>query len=459
MTDIYAGIESESEREALYEGFVWKNLRRNYAGHFVHGMLGMTGFRLVNAPTFIPAYLHQISGGSDFFVSLGASLQQLGGVISPIAGAAQIEHRTKILPVSMFLGTMMRVQILGIALAGWFLGGTPLLVSVLMFLFLLGLFSGPQGVAFQFLLAKMIPIVRRGQLQGWRNLTGGIIAASLSYFAGRYLVGHNVFGNGFSTTFTLAFILTSLGLTAFRFLVREPEPPTVRQRTPIRERLRDLVPMLRSNPGFMYFMIARTFAIASRVAQPFYIIYVGKQIGFSGDVVGSLSLAFLGADTVMSVGWGYLADRYGFRSNFIIALAFWISSTVLLMSVTSPMWLFIAFFGLGEGNSGYQMSAQNIVFEFGHRDDMAMRLAFSNTAESLMSAAGPLLGGVIAGSLGYHAVFWVAIACEAIALVLLVALVEEPRKKRLQLEAEKAAAQGETSTTDLATREDEAGNL
>ena len=458
MSDIYAGIQGEAEREAAFEGYVWKNLRRNYAGHFVHGMLGMTGFRLVNAPTFIPAYLHLISG-SDFFVSLGASLQQLGGVISPIAGAAQIEHRRKILPVSMFLGTMMRVQILGIALAGWFLGGTPLLVSVLLFLFLLGLFSGPQGVAFQFLLAKMIPIERRGQLQGWRNLTGGVIAASLSYFAGNYLVGHNVFGNGYSTTFTLAFILTSLGLTAFRFLVREPEPPSVRSRSSIRERVRDLIPMLSSNPGFMYFMIARTFAIASRVAQPFYIIYVGKQIGFSGDVVGTLSLAFLGADTVMSVGWGYLADRYGFRSNFVIALAFWISSTVLLMNVTSPFWLFVAFFGLGAGNSGYQMSAQNIVFEFGHRDDMAMRLAFSNTAESIMSALGPLLGGVIAASLGYHAVFWVAIASEAIALVLLVALVEEPRKKRLQLEAERAAARGQTSTTSLAAREDEEGNL
>ena len=458
MSDIYEGIEGEHEREAAYEGFVWKNLRRNYAGHFVHGMLGMTGFRLVNAPTFIPAYLHMISG-SDFFVSLGASLQQLGGVISPIAGAAQIEHRKKIMPVSMFLGTMMRVQILGIALAGWFLGGTPLLVSVLLFLFLLGLFSGPQGVAFQFLLAKMIPIERRGQLQGWRNLTGGIVAASLSYFAGKFLIGHNVFGNGYSTTFTLAFILTSLGLTAFRFLVREPEPPTIRAKSSIRDRMRDLVPMLRSNPGFMYFMIARTFAIASRVAQPFYIIYVGKKIGFSGDVVGSLSLAFLGADTVMSVGWGYLADRFGFRSNFIIALIFWISSTILLMSVSSPMWLFIAFFGLGAGNSGYQMSAQNIVFEFGHRDDMAMRLAFSNTAESIMSAAGPLIGGVIAASFGYHAVFWVAVASEAIALVLLVTLVEEPRKKRLQLEAEKAAARGETSTTSLAAREDEEGNL
>jgi len=459
MSDsIYDGLTTEREREAAYESYVWKNLRRNYAGHFVHGMLGMTGFRLVNAPTFIPAYLHLISG-SDFFVSLGASLQQLGGVISPIAGAAQIEHRKKILPVSMFLGTMMRVQILAIAIAGWLLGGTPLLVSVLIFLFLLGLFSGPQGVAFQFLLAKMIPIERRGQLQGWRNLTGGIIAAALSYFAGKYLVGNNVLGNGYSTTFALAFILTSLGLTAFRFLVREPEPPTVRARSSIGQRMRDLGPMLRGNPGFMYFMLARTFAIASRVAQPFYIIYVGKKIGFSGETVGLFSLAFLGADTLLSVIWGYIADRYGFRSNFIIALAFWISSTILLMQVSSPLWLFIAFFGLGAGNSGYQMSAQNIVFEFGHRDDMAMRLAFSNTAESIMSAAGPLIGGVIAASFGYFAVFWVAIVSEAIALVLLVTLVEEPRKKRLQLEAEKAAAAAETSTTSLASREDEDGNL
>lgn len=458
MTDIYAGLNSEAERETAYEGFVWKNLRRNYTGHFIHGMLGMTGFRLVNAPTFIPAYLHLISG-SDFYVSLGASLQQLGGVVSPIAGATQIEHRKKILPVSMFLGTMMRVQILAIALAGWLLGGTSLLIAVLTFLFLLGLFSGPQGVAFQFLLAKMIPIERRGQLQGWRNLMGGIIAASLSYFAGKYFVGHNILGNGYSTTFALAFILTSCGLTAFALIVREPEPPTIRPRTAMRDRVRELGPMLRSNPGFMYFMLARTFAIASRVAQPFYIIYVGKKIGFSGDVVGSLSLAFLGADTVMSVGWGYLADRYGFRSNFIIALFFWIGSTIMLMNVSSPLLLFVAFFGLGAGNSGYQMSAQNIVFEFGHRDDMAMRLAFSNTAESVMSALGPIVGGAIALSFGYFAVFWVAVVCEVIALVLLVTLVEEPRKKRLQLEAEKAAALTETGTTDLATREDEDGNL
>src|SRR5690348_9849933 len=89
---------SEAEADAAYDKFVMDNLKRNYAGHYVHGMLGMTGFRLVNTPTFVPAYLHSISG-SDFWVGIGTSLQQLGGIVSPIIGAQQIEHRKKILPV------------------------------------------------------------------------------------------------------------------------------------------------------------------------------------------------------------------------------------------------------------------------------------------------------------------------------------------------------------------------
>ena len=35
---------SLAEAEAEYERFVWKNLPRNFAGHYIHGMLGMTGF-------------------------------------------------------------------------------------------------------------------------------------------------------------------------------------------------------------------------------------------------------------------------------------------------------------------------------------------------------------------------------------------------------------------------------
>ena len=425
MNIAYEGL-NEAEREAAYDAFVWRNLKRNYAGHYLHGMLGMTGFRLVNAPTFVPAYLHMLSG-SDVVVGLGLALQQLGGTVSPILGAVHIEHRKRVLNVSMMLGTLMRVQILGLALAGWFVQGKALIAAIMIFLFLLGLFSGPQGVAFQFLLAKMIPISWRGRLQGWRNMTGGLIAALLSWFAGKYLVGTNFWGNGYGATFLVAVVLTSLGLTAFALLVREPEPPTLRPRMALHERLKSFPAMLRDNPAFLYFMIARTFAIASRVAAPFYIVYASKTLGFSGTVIGTLSFAYLIADTVMNVCWGYMADKLGFRSCLVAALVFWIAATVLLMLAHSPFWFAVAFFGLGAANSGYQMSAQNIVFEFGRRDDMAMRLALSNTAESVMSTLGPLAGGVIAAGFGYHAVFAVSVVCQAIALGLLLGLVQEPR--------------------------------
>ena len=171
VSDVAVEDAEMAEKEAAYERFVWDNLKRNYLGNYLHGMLGMTGFRLVNTPTFVPAYLHSISG-SDFWVGIGTSLQQLGGIVSPIIGAQQIEHRKKILPVSVTLGLLMRAQILGLAISGWFLGGWPALAFALLFLFLLGFFQGPQRVAFQLLLAKVIPIRLRGRLQAWRNNAG-----------------------------------------------------------------------------------------------------------------------------------------------------------------------------------------------------------------------------------------------------------------------------------------------
>ena len=432
--------------EADYEKFVWDNLNRNYAAHYLHGMLGMTGFRLVNAPTFIPAYLHAMAmnvpaflpfglkmlAGPDAIVGLGLALQQLGAVVSPIVGASQIEHRKRVLPVSMLMGTLMRVQILGIAIAGWLLvkNPLPLLLITMGFLFLLGLFSGAQRVAFQLLLAKVIPISRRGRLQAWRNVTGGLIAAGLSWVAGKYFIGHNVFGNGYSTTFAFAFILTSLGLTALRILMREPEPPTVRTQMSLRDRVRDFPALITGDRDFAFFMLAQTFAVAGRIAAPFYILFARHTIELNGANIGLLSLAYLGADTVTNLLWGYLGDKSGFRSTFVIALVLWIGSTVFLMNAHDAAMIALAFFGLGAAQSGYQMSASTMVLEFGLRDDMAMRLAFSATAEGLMLAIGPLAGGVIATLMGYTTLFGVSIAFEALALIVLLALVKEPRLRK-----------------------------
>jgi MFS family permease len=456
------GAAAEDEalrlREAAYEKFVWDNLPRNFAANFMHGMLGMTGFRMVlNTPTFIPVYLHLLAAGvmgmappplrmlvnPDFIVGLGLSLQQVGQVVSPIVGATHIEHRKKVLPASILMGTLMRVQLLGMAVCGWFLSGAPLLAAMLVFLTLFGVFSGAQRVAFQLLLAKVIPISKRGQLQGWRNLTGSLLAALLSWVAGRYLLGAHplslgakVFGiqlfhNGYSTTFMFAFILTSAGLSVLQLLLREPEPAKLRAKMKVSDRLRHLPELLRTDRGFMFFMIAQILAMASRIAAPFYILFASRTVALTGENIGLLTVAMTLGDALSNMLWGYLGDRSGFRSTFVIALLLWIGSTVLLMATHSPAAVFVAFFGLGAGQSGYMMSSQTMVLEFGLREDMAMRLAFSGTAEGLMLTLGPLLGGVIAALAGYPTLFVLSIVLEAVALAVLLFLVEEPRRRNL----------------------------
>jgi MFS family permease len=417
-----------AEKEAAYEKFVWANLKRNYIGHYLHGMLGMTGFRLINAPTFLPAYLHMLSG-SNTVVGLGLALQQLGGVLSPIVGANQIEHRTKVMPAALWMGGLARMQIIGMALAGWFLSGQSRVVAIIGFMFLFGLFMGTQRVVFSMLLAKVIPISRRGRLQAWRNATGGLIAAGLAYLAGRYFIDANLFGNGYSTTFIFAFALTSLGLTALRLLMIEPEPPTVRARSRLVDRFKDF-PALLAEKGFLYFMIVQMLAITARMAVPFYVLFASSTIELNGKNLGLLSLAFLGADTISNLVWGYLGDKTGFRLIMLISLLLWVGSTVLLMGAHDFLPIFLAFSGLGAAQSGYMMSAGTMILEFGDRDEMPMRIAFSATAEGIMGSIGPLLGGVISSTLGYGPMFSISIAFLIAALIVLITMVKEPRTAR-----------------------------
>ena len=68
-----------------------------------------------------------------------------------------------------------------------------------------------------------------------------------------------------------------------------------------------------------------------------------------------------------------------------------------------------------------------MVLEFGARDDIAMRLALTTTAQGAMSAIGPLAGGLIAGIFGYEVLFGVSIGFLVASFAILVMLVEEPR--------------------------------
>ena len=418
--------QGQVSQEKSYHDAVWRNLRRNYSAHLAHGLLGQTGFRLINAPTFIPAYVYSLSG-SDLAVGIARGLQYFGMFLSPILGATLIEHRRRVLPVGFLVGGAMRIQILGIALAGFLLPEFWALFAVCAFLGFFGFFLGMQGVIFSYLISKVIPVQRRGLLLGLRNTLSGITAAAVAYFGGMVLVRENAFGDGYSATFALAFILTALGLAMLAF-VREPEPPEVLEPARLKDRLRDLPALLREDRAFTLYFLARALATMGRMAVPFYFLYGMSLVAVpEGTALGVLTLSFLASQTCTSLLWGWIADRAGFRLVFLLSLAVWVFAAVLLMHSADLMMLSVSFFIVGAGLGGFMLSSQNMVLEFGTREGLPMRIALANSGAELMGAVGPILGGILAAAFSYAPVLWVAIGFKLAAIVLVLAFVDEPR--------------------------------
>lgn len=412
--------------EQSYLEAVSASLRWNYTALLAHGMLGMTGFRLLQAPTFLPAYIFLLSG-SEAVVGFALAAQHIGATIASIPGGNFISHRKRVMPVFLAVGGLMRVQVLGIALAGYLLAGTPALIATCIFLLLFGLFSGMQSVTFQFALSKLIPVYVRGRLTGFRTLIGGVMSSGVAMLGGTYFIDHNTLGNGYATTFLLAFGLTALGLIALA-AIREPELPAVRDQVSLSGHLREIPGMLRDHPGYLRFIIARGLAGLAVAAVPFYVLYAGETKSLSGTDLGILTVAFLLTQTVVNFVWGMLADRTGNRLVFIASVTIWgLSVVLLLLSPRTMIWLIITFSGLGIGMGGFQIGSTNLILEFGKRQDLPMLIGVANTANSLMFAVGPILGGLFILSASYEALFWAVVALKALSVAATIAFVKEPR--------------------------------
>lgn len=414
-----------ADPEAELRQFAERHLLRNYAAHLLHGLLGQTGFRMLQAPTFLPAYVHALSG-SDLWVGAARAAQSLGQCLTPLLGATHVEHRARVLRLGVRVGALMRVQVLGIALAGFFLAPLPALAATCVCLVLFGFFMGMQGVIFNVLMAKLIPPERRGALSGLRNSLSGITVFFVSLLGG-FLIERNALGNGYASTFLLTFALTSAGLSTL-VLMREPDAPEVRERASVGARLAELPQLLREDRDFAAYLLARAVASLGRAAMPYYLLYAGQRIAISGTELGLLTAAFGVAQSGGDLLWGTVADRRGFRSILLASLALWAAATTALLWVGSLPELVAVFAALAAGQGGFLLSSQNLVLEFGRRAALPMRIAVANSAAELVGAVGPVVAGLmLAAGMSYPTLFWIAIAVKLAALGLVIARVREPR--------------------------------
>ena len=197
----------------------------------------------------------------------------------------------------------------------------------------------------------------------------------------------------------------------------------------MRDRLSQLPALLRADRAFTFYFVARALGTMGRMSVPFYVVFAQTRFEIGGRELGWLTLAFILAQSVGNLFWGLVADRRGFRRIFQVALGLWILSALLLMQATDLASMIMVMAGLGAGLGGFMLAAQNLVLEFGSRENLPMRIAVANTASELLGAVGPLLGGLLATAVSYTSVFWTAIGFQLVAMAIVALRVDEPRSR------------------------------
>ena len=153
----------------------------------------------------------------------------------------------------------------------------------------------------------------------------------------------------------------------------------------------------------------------------------------SGAMLGVLTTIWMLAGTATNIVWGSIADRSGYRLVLIVTLSLWTFSHFQLLFVDGILGVMLFFALFGTSSSGFMQARQNMVLELGSEEDIPLRIAVSNMANNMVAGVGPMLGGMIALTLGYEIIFIVCIVVQLVALYILVEYIPEPRRASVVL--------------------------
>lgn len=408
------------------------NLRWNFTVNLIDIAFITLGISLVSRDTVLPVLVSTLTD-SNLAIGLIAALYGLGIYLPQLFTANFTERLLYKKPFVMLVGSFgERLPYLLMGVAVWFFAVPApnlALVLVLGCLALTGFSAGSATPAWYDLIAKVIPVQRRGVWSGVSHGIGALMAVFGAFLVGTILDGYP-YPNNFALLFVLAFAAMCISFVGLA-LNREPPSEMVKERVSTRSYFRQLPGVLRANANYRRFFISRTVVILGAMANSFFIIYGSQRFGLGGADIGLLTAVLVASQAVMSMVWGVIGDRSGHKvvlTGAAFALALAALNTLL---APSQAWLILSFVLLGASSSGDAVSGLNIILEFAAPEDRPTYIGLTNTLLALPIVLAPILGGWLATVAGFPALLGAAALLATTGSALLAFWVHEPRRQPL----------------------------
>ncbi|MEP6986978.1 MAG: MFS transporter [Chloroflexota bacterium] len=423
MTELSAETLSPPQRERVY--------RRNFLFLVTDGILFTVAMSIIGPTTLIPDFIRHLTN-SEVLIGLSSSIFDVGFTLPQLFIARYIVRSER--KKWWFVGPNIPVRfaILIFAIATVLLGkDRPILILIA---FLIGYSiaafgDGLVGVPWADLLGSSLDDRWRARMFGIMGGIGGVIMLGVSPILGIILSDSGPgFPNNYAMIFGLAGAIFVISILPGMFIRELPSGKAVEKIASFGEFFPGLGRVLRTDGPFRAIIFTRLLTNLFAMAGPFYIGFATVQLKLSSTVAVPTLLAM---QTIGNVSGAVVYSWLGARNNLLyirLALcgAIILPISALIASVVGPVPLYIGFFVSGLAQSNLNWSYQNWVITYATPDQRPTYAGLFNTISAVISLAAPFIAGTIAQTLGYEALFVVAIVMVLCALFVALRFLSSP---------------------------------
>lgn len=412
-----------------YDAQVQRNFRWNFTFNLLDGSTFWFGYSFLAPSVILPLYVSHFTH-STLVIGLIAMISTSFYTAPQLFTANWVQHTPVKRNIMAFQGLLLeRLPLFLMPAATWLLFGRPSM-ALMVFFFLFAwhtLGAGLTAVAWQDMLAKIIPQGRRGIFFGATNFLGnatGVLGAS----AAAWLLDRYPFPYGYIICFSITAVFT---LISYCCIIQTREIPVVarEERLPFRQYWGKLPAVLKNDRNFSSFLLAQVILSLSGMAWGFLAVYAQQHWNLADGKVGEFSAALLLGQAAFNLIFGPLADRKGYKLVMELSALLAALSILLAFLAPHPDWFYVVFAMRGASAAGFFLSMM-FVMEFCAPDVRPTYIGLSNTVSGTIAALAPLLGGLLASLFGYSVLFAVTLVIALAAFAMLRWVVRDPRHSK-----------------------------
>jgi MFS family permease len=416
------------------------HFRHNFTYNILDGTFFGMGLGFASFVTIIPLFVNTLTD-STLLIGLIPAIHTLGWQLPQLFTASRVARLPRYKPMALRMTLQERWPFFGLAVVA-LLSATisPALALGLTFLMLIwqGLGAGLTATPWQSMITKIMPPNRVGLFYGSQNAAANLTAGVGAIIAGAILLR---FDN--ATGFALCFgIAGGAMVISLLFLARTREAP-VPPPPSMSDNRADFWPMLggilRRDPNFRWFLVARLLLQFAFMAVGFFTIYAVRRFAVDEQTAGVMTGIYLFTQTLAGPIIGIVGDRWGHRLVYIAGALLVSVSALAALFAPGPSWFYLIYGLAGAANAVFWTATMSIIVEFGTLAERPYYIGLTNTLIAPATLLAPIIGGWLVDAISFEAMFVFAAATGVLAVGVLTGLMRDPRVRLRQLQAQEIA--------------------